>query len=71
MNDKQHLSLMHQEWDAWKELCAHMRKMGAVTDKDCHSSVRDDDTDGQKLFNLIRAWGERLVELRIARKESQ
>lgn len=53
------------EWNAWKDVCAMLQTVGAVTDEDVQSSIRERDAHGKVLLAMIRTWGDLLAELKI------
>lgn len=55
-----------EEHAAWLTIVELLKKTGAVSQEDCDSPVSKNSTDGQKLFNAIRKWGNKLVRLRVA-----
>lgn len=55
------------EWLAWQEVCFLLEASGAVTKKDVRLPRMVNDTDGKKLLEAIRQWGNRLVELQQAK----
>jgi hypothetical protein len=62
--------LMRREWDLWRGgVCPRLEELGAVTQADLCSPVGLNETPGQQLLNVIRAWGEALVELRKAKEK--
>jgi len=63
--------LAYQEWEAWKGLVTSLEGTGAVTKEDSQSTLRENHTPGQRLYVAIRAWGDLLVELRLAARESE
>ena len=56
-------SVTDRELTAWRDVLRMLREAGAVTDADLASSVKLNDTAGQRLLNQIRAWGDLRAEL--------
>ena len=55
--------IMEREYALWINVVELLEKSGAVTLEDSRSPRGQSDTDGQKLYEAIRAWGESLAEL--------
>jgi hypothetical protein len=51
------------EHELWRRLSDQLVARGAVAPSDAKSSVTLRETPGQKLYSLIREWGEALVAL--------
>lgn len=50
--------IVRKEHATWLELCAHLKRVGAVTEVDLASRRFVSETSGQELLNLIRRWGD-------------
>lgn len=58
-----------REWAAWREVCALLLKMKAVTGVDLDAPVRSPPkTPGEELLNAIRTWGKLNVKLHLVGK---
>ena len=58
MND-----IARKEYELWRQLCAQLRELNAVTEQDLHSRLSERDTPGKRLLHQIRLWGDARVEL--------
>lgn len=59
------LRLASYEHDVWQRLCNMLEATGAVTMADLESSPFEKETEGQRLLDGIRTWGDCLVRLRM------
>lgn len=54
---------MHKEWELWKALGEALKASGVVTESDLNSPIYANMTPGQKIFQLIREWGQAKSDL--------
>ena len=54
------------EWDLWQKVCTRLVLANAVTGADLKGRAGDDSTNGQRLLNLIREWGDARATLALA-----
>ena len=52
------------EYEKWQEVYRLLKLTKAVTESDCNAKLLDTSTNGLKLLEAIRQWGESLIELR-------
>jgi hypothetical protein len=57
---------MEREYQARQELCAALLKASVVTGSDLASPQTANRTSGQRLFQLIRRWGQAKAELELS-----
>lgn len=55
-----------REWEEWQKVCKTLLETGAVTQEDLNTSVSAPVvTNGQKILNAIRKWGDKVETLAI------
>lgn len=59
------MKAMVDEHQTWLDLVRLLKKTGAVTVRDCQSTLTEKDTDGQKVFDALRKWGAAYAELAV------
>lgn len=59
------------EWELWRKLVSRLVLLDAVTKADAESPATADTTPGQKLFALIREWGDARATLALAAAADQ
>ena len=52
-----------QEWREWRELCAMLKELGAVTDDDLAARAGRNETPGDRLFIALKKWSDSKVLL--------
>lgn len=52
-----HEPSVHEEWEAWKDVCSLLKDAGAVTEQDLASGVSLRGTPGLEILAAIRKWG--------------
>lgn len=54
-----------REFESWKAVVAKLIDLGAVTPSDGRAPVGSTGTEGQRLYTLIREWGEARAEMTV------